>query len=170
MSEEFIEKAAHFNAIQDNKYMLFYAKQMLDKLDVYVKNEGFNDLQRDGVNSSEDQNRYVTKKDTRLQEQYVNWIRRLVYDQWKKPNNHLTKYANILQSMTSSKFMMLNITGGIANVTVGETQILGEVFKNASYYLTDTIIPIENKKGCVLKFSLNSISILFLIYFDKFFP
>ena len=126
--EEFIEKAAHFNAVQDNKYMLFYAKQMLDKLDVYVKNEGFNDLQRDGVNSSEDQNRYVTKKDTRLQEQYVNWIRRLVYDQWKKPNNHLTKYANILQSMTSAKFMMLNITGGIANVTVGETQILGEVF------------------------------------------
>lgn len=126
--EEFIEKAAHFNAVQDNKYMLFYAKQMLDKLDVYVKNEGFNDLQRDGVNRSEDQNRYVTKKDTRLQEQYVNWIRRLVYDQWKKPNNHLTKYANILQSMTSAKFMMLNVTGGIANVTLGETQILGEVF------------------------------------------
>ena len=126
--EEFIQRAAHFNAIQDNKYMLFYAKQMLDKIDVYVKNEGFNDLQRDGVNSSEDQNRYVTKKDTRLQEQYVNWIRRLVYDQWKKPNNHLTKYANILQSLTSAKFMMLNVTGGIANVTLGETQILGEVF------------------------------------------
>ena len=126
--EEFIEKAAHFNAVQDNKYMLFYAKNMLDKIDVYVKNEGFNDLQRDGVNSTEDQNRYVTKKDTRLQEQYVNWIRRLVYDQWKKPNNHLTKYANILQSMTSAKFMMLNVTGGIANVTLGETQILGEVF------------------------------------------
>ena len=135
--EEFIEKAAHFNAVQDNKYMLFYAKQMLDKIDVYVKNEGFNDLQRDGINSSEDQNRYVTKKDTRLQEQYVNWIRRLVYDQWKKPNNHLTKYANILQSMTSAKFMMLNVTGGIANVTLGETQILGEVFAK-EYFGKDT--------------------------------
>ena len=43
--EDFITKAAHFNAVQDNKYMLFYAKNMLDKLDVYVKNEGFNDLQ-----------------------------------------------------------------------------------------------------------------------------
>lgn len=126
--EDFINKAAHFNAVQDNKYMLFYAKNMIDKLDVYVKNEGFNDLQRDGVNSTEDENRYVTKKDTRLQEQYVNWIRRLVYDQWKKPNNKLTRGANILQSLTSAKFMMLNVTGGIANVTVGETQILGEVF------------------------------------------
>ena len=135
--EDFITKAAHFNAVQDNKYMLFYAKNMLDKLDVYVKNEGFNDLQRDGIHSSEDQNRYVTKKDTRLQEQYVNWIRRLVYDQWKKPNNKLTRYANILQSLTSAKFMMLNVTGGIANVTVGETQILGEAFAK-EYFGLDT--------------------------------
>ena len=126
--EEFIQKAAHFNAIQDNKYMLFYAKNMLDRINVYVKNEGFNDLQRTGKRTIDGQDTYVTKKDTRLQEQYVNWIRRLVYDQWKKPNNGLTRAANILQSLTSAKFMMLNVTGGIANVTVGSTQILGEVF------------------------------------------
>lgn len=126
--EEFIQKSAHFNAIQDNKYMLFYAKNMIDKLNVYVKNEGFNDLQRTGKRTIDGQDTYVTKKDTRLQEQYTNWIRRLVYDQWKKPNNGLTRAANILQSLTSAKFMMLNVTGGIANVTVGSTQILGEVF------------------------------------------
>ncbi len=126
--EEFIHKAAHFNAIQDNKYMLFYAKNMIDKLNVYVKNEGFNDLQKTGKSTIDGQDTYVTKKDTRLQEQYTNWIRRLVYDQWKKPNNGLTRAANILQSLTSAKFMMLNVTGGIANVTVGSTQILGEIF------------------------------------------
>lgn len=126
--EEFIQKAAHFNAIQDNKYMLFYAKNMLDRINVYVKNEGFNDLQKTGKRTIDGQETYVTKKDTRLQEQYVNWIRRLVYDQWKKPNNGLTRAANILQSLTSAKFMMLNVTGGIANVTSGSTQILGEVF------------------------------------------
>lgn len=126
--EEFIQKAAHFNAIQDNKYMLFYAKNMIDKLDVYVKNEGFNDLQKTGKRTIDGQETYVTKKDTRLQEQYTNWIRRLVYEQWKKPNNGLTRAANIMQSLTSAKFMMLNVTGGIANVTVGSTQILGEVF------------------------------------------
>ena len=120
--EEFITKAAHFNAIQDNKYMLFYAKNMIDKLDVYVKNEGFNNLRKD----SETASGYATKKDTRLSEQFENWIRRLVYDQWKKPNNYLTRAANILQSLSSSKFMMLNIIGGIANVTVGEANIFGE--------------------------------------------
>ena len=135
--EDYVIKAAHFNAVQDNKYMLFYAKRMIDKIDVYVKNEGFNDLQKDYANSDEYTTNYVTKKDTRLQEQYANWIRRLVYDQWKKPNGNFTRAANILQSLTSAKFMMLNITGGIANITLGTTQILGEVFAK-NYFGTAT--------------------------------
>lgn len=135
--EDYIIKAAHFNAVQDNKYMLFYAKRMIDKIDVYVKNEGFNDLQKDYANSDEYITNYVTKKDVRLQEQYANWIRRLVYDQWKKPNGNFTRAANILQSLTSAKFMMLNITGGIANITLGTTQILGEAFAK-DYFGTTT--------------------------------
>ena len=87
--------------------MLFYAKNMLDRINVYVKNEGFNDLQRTGKRTIDGQDTYVTKKDTRLQEQYVNWIRRLVYDQWKKPNNGLTRAANILQSLTSPRICVL---------------------------------------------------------------
>ena len=133
--EEFITKAAHFNAIQDNKYMLFYAKNMIDKLDVYVKNEGFNNLRKD----SETASGYATKKDTRLNEQFENWIRRLVYDQWKKPNNHLTRAFNILQSLSSSKFMMLNVTGGIANITLGEANIFGEVLAK-DYFGGDTYL------------------------------
>ena len=135
--EDYVIKAAHFNAVQDNKYMLFYAKRMIDKIDVYVKNEGFNDLQKDYANSDEYTTNYITKKDTRLQEQYANWIRRLVYDQWKKPNGNLTRVGNILQSLTSAKFMMLNITGGIANITLGTTQILGEAFAK-DYFGTAT--------------------------------
>lgn len=128
--EDFILKSAHYNAIQDNKLMLFYAKNMIDKIDVYVKNEGFNDLQRNIQRSSEDNNVYVTKKDSNLQKQYVNWIRRLVYDQWKQPNNLLTRASNVAQSFTSAKFMMLNVTGGIANITVGATQIYAEILAN----------------------------------------
>ena len=128
--EDFIEKSAHFNAIQDNKYMLFYGKHMLDDINVYVKNYGFGDLQKTGKKTLDGEEEYVTKKDTRLQEQYTNWIRRLVFDQWKKPNNKLTRAANVMQSLTSAKFMMLNLNGGIANVTAGSTQILGEVIAN----------------------------------------
>lgn len=126
--EEFITRAAHYNAVQDNKYMLFYASEMLKKLPVYVKNSGFKNLKRvrnTGVGEDVD---YEKAIDSRLQEQYINWLRRLIYDQWKRPNNYLTRAANIMQNLTSAKFMMLNVTGGIANVTVGETQIAAEAF------------------------------------------
>lgn len=126
--EDFIRKAAHFNAVQENKYMLFYAKNMLDKMDVYVKNAGFKNLRRDSLNSTEDNPAYIKQKDTNLQEQYANWLRRLIYEQYKKPNNNLTRIANLMQSFTSAKFMMLNVTGGIANYTVGDTQIIAERF------------------------------------------
>ncbi len=125
--EDFIIKAAHYNAVQENKYMLFYAKHMIDNLDIYVKNLGFNDLQTTGERTADDKNIYATKKDTNLQKQYVNWVRRLVLDQWKESNNRFTRAGDILQSLTSAKFMMLNITGGIANITAGHVQIIGEL-------------------------------------------
>ena len=64
--EDYITKAMHFNAIQDNKYMLFYAKNMLDKLRVYVKNEGFNNLQKDAALSTDEETKYVTRKDNEM--------------------------------------------------------------------------------------------------------
>lgn len=123
--EDFIQKAAHYNAVQDNKYMLFYAKQMIDKLDVYVKETGSNKLKRNDYNSIDGFDTYETKKDTNLSKQYANWIRRLVYDQWKE-SGKLTRAANLLQGLTSAKFMMLNVTGGLANITVGETNVMME--------------------------------------------
>ena len=122
--EDFINKAFHFNAVQENKFMLFYAKNMIDKLENYVQNLGFNELQKEGGENG----KYITKQDSRLQDQFANWIRRIVYEQWKEPNARYTRVANILQSLTSAKFMMLNVSGGVANITVGHVQILGEIF------------------------------------------
>ena len=141
---DFIIKASHFNAIQDNKYMIFYAKNMLDKLDVYSKNVGFNNLRIDSLNGTETNPVYITKKDDNLKQQYANWIRRLVYNQYKKPNNGFTRAGNIMQSLTSAKFMMLNVTGGIANYTVGSTQIIAErfakeYFGNKNWYKASTL-------------------------------
>lgn len=126
--EEFILKAANFNAIQDNKYMLFYAKNMIDNQQVYVKNFGFSRLQKTGNRTIEGTSEYASKTDEHLRGQYINWLRRIIYDQYKKPNNRLTRFANIMQSATSAKYMMLNYAGGVANVTQGWTQILGERF------------------------------------------
>jgi hypothetical protein len=122
----FITQAAHFNAIQDNKYMLYYGKEMIDRMEVYQKNVGWSNLKKDHQRGARGETRYLTQKDERLQGQYENWIRRIIYNQFKESNANFTKVSNLLQSFTSAKFMMLNITGGIGNVTVGESNLAGE--------------------------------------------
>lgn len=134
--QDFISAAGHYNAIQDNKQLLFYTHRMLGKMKAYDTNLGWNNLRKDSQTSTSDETSYIEKADTRLQEQFDNWIRRLVYDQYKIPQNKLTRTASMLQSFTSAKFMMLNITGGIGNITVGESAIAGEYI--AKEYFTPT--------------------------------
>lgn len=134
--QDFISAAGHYNAIQDNKQLLFYTHRMLGKMKAYDTNLGWNNLRKDSQTSTSDETSYVEKADTRLQEQFDNWVRRLVYDQYKIPQNKLTKTASMLQSFTSAKFMMLNITGAIGNITIGESAIAGEYI--AKEYFTPT--------------------------------
>lgn len=134
--QDFISTAGHYNAIQDNKQLLFYTHRMLGKMKAYDTNLGWNNLRKDSQTSTSDETSYIEKVDTRLQEQFDNWVRRLVYDQYKIPQNKLTRTASMLQSFTSAKFMMLNITGGIGNITVGESAIAGEYI--AKEYFTPT--------------------------------
>lgn len=134
--QDFISAAGHYNAIQDNKQLLFYTHRMLGKMKAYDTNLGWNNLRKDSQTSTSDETSYIEKADTRLQEQFDNWVRRLVYDQYKIPQNKLTRTASMLQSFTSAKFMMLNITGGIGNITVGESAIAGEYI--AEEYFTPT--------------------------------
>lgn len=134
--QDFISAAGHYNAIQDNKQLLFYTHRMLGKMKAYDTNLGWNNLRKDSQTSTSDETYYIEKADTRLQEQFDNWVRRLVYDQYKIPQNKLTRTASMLQSFTSAKFMMLNITGGIGNITVGESAIAGEYI--AKEYFTPT--------------------------------
>lgn len=134
--QDFISAAGHYNAIQDNKQLLFYTHRMLGKMKAYDTNLGWNNLRKDSQTSTSDETSYIEKADTRLQEQFDNWVRRLVYDQYKIPQNKLTRTASMLQSFTSAKFMMLNITGGIGNITVGESAITGEYI--AKEYFTPT--------------------------------
>lgn len=134
--QDFISAAGHYNAIQDNKQLLFYTHRMLSKMKAYDTNLGWNNLRKDSQTSTSDETSYIEKADTRLQEQFDNWVRRLVYDQYKIPQNKLTRNASMLQSFTSAKFMMLNFTGAIGNITIGESAIAGEYI--AKEYFTPT--------------------------------
>lgn len=137
---QFIRLAGHQNAVQDNKYLFYYGQNMIKATPVLDDNIGFSNLRKDINRSTTDVTRYVEKAyDERLYNQFTNWGNRLIYDRYKLPNNKLTKAANIAQSLTSAKFMMLNITGGIGNVTVGRSSIFAEHIAKA-YFSTSAWI------------------------------
>lgn len=131
---QFIRLAGHQNAVQDNKYLFYYSQNMIKATPVLDDNIGFSNLRKDINRSTTDVTRYAEKAyDERLYDQFTNWGNRLIYDRYKLPNNKLTKAANIAQSLTSAKFMMLNITGGIGNVTVGRSGIFAEHIAKAYF-------------------------------------
>ena len=57
----------------------------------------------------------------------TNYARRRIYGQYKQPSKYAS-IANMLQGITSAKYMYMNIPGGFANVYTGWTNIMGEVF------------------------------------------
>lgn len=66
--------------------------------------------------------RFVQENTIKLVQQFH---RRMFFDQYHKPSKY-RPYANILQNIASSKFMMMNIIGGINNVNIGMIGIFAE--------------------------------------------
>lgn len=135
--KRFIREAAHYNAVQDNRIMLYYGQEMLKKQLQYDTNIGRKDLKINRRKSGGVKTVYQTRDSKRQYDQYTNWMRRLMFNQWKYDNPRWTRWANLAQSFTSANFMMMNIRGGIANVTLGETQILAEAFAKEYFGTTE---------------------------------
>ncbi len=56
-----------------------------------------------------------------------NWAHRVIFQEYKSPNK-LNRFGRTMQGITSAKYMMLNVTGGIANIETGLTNIYNEIF------------------------------------------
>ena len=124
---EYLEQIARYNAIQDNKQKLYFILDTLKHYKMYSRQYGLSGkLKQDDRQTSEDLVVYDESIDKQLIEQYENFLRRLLFNQWKEPQNTLNIVANSLQGLTSANYMMLNIKGGIANVTLGATGMLAE--------------------------------------------
>ena len=140
--EDFIEKATHYNALQDNKYQLYYIKNLLEDISRYKTKHG--KLIIDERKSTPDNVEYVKEGNTAVIDQYNNWVMRLLFDLYKVDKGKYTTAANIMQSITSTSFMTMNIRGGIANITVGESSMLAEAF--ASQYFGHKDLQIANAR------------------------
>lgn len=132
--QDFVTKAIHYNAIQDNRALAHYTRDALERANIYDQNSATTRFKRDGKASTLDSPQYVKVNDENLKQQFDVWYRRLFCDQWREPTSaKLNRIASYLQNFTSSTYMMMNIRGGISNITTGLTNIAGEAFA-ADYF------------------------------------
>lgn len=132
--QDFVTKAIHYNAIQDNRALAHYTRDALERANIYDQNSATTRFKRDGKASTPDSPQYVKVNDENLKQQFDVWYRRLFCDQWREPTSaKLNRIASYLQNFTSSTYMMMNVRGGISNVTTGFTNIAGEAFA-ADYF------------------------------------
>lgn len=129
---KFIEAAGRFNAVLENKEKLYQVLETLKNQRAYLrKYDMYGKLKKIDRNEEND-NAYATAIDNDLIKQYETFIRRLLWEQFKKPEGHYTRLLSRLQGFTSANYMMLNVKGGVANVTVGLQGIMAEA--NAGEY------------------------------------
>ena len=70
----------------------------------------------------------TTKSDnSNIVKHFENQVRKLIFNEFEMDEGTRSKVSRVMRNMVSSKFMMLNITGGIANVLYGKTQIQMEM-------------------------------------------
>lgn len=123
----YLEQASNYNAVLENKQKLYFLLSAMRRMKMYSRQYGGSgELKKDTRRSSDDNTVYEQSIDKEVIEQLEDWIRRLLFDQWKESEGIRTKLANALQGFTSANYMMLNIRGGVANVTLGETAIFAE--------------------------------------------
>lgn len=73
------------------------------------------------------QDNYHTISQDNTLKQVYGFTRRLIFEQFKEKSK-LNKYADLARNITSAKYMIFNVTGGIANIGTGFANIVGEAF------------------------------------------
>lgn len=125
--QEYITKAIDYNARKRAKYYIYLLLDELKSNNAYKTSYFSGKLKRDNANSTDIETKYQTEKQTRTIELINNFYNRVVLGEFKK-GSKLDRYANLMQNITSAKYMIFNVTGGIGNVLTGWTNIAGEVF------------------------------------------
>lgn len=126
--ENYLSQASDYNAVFENKNKLYFLLNILRDMKMYSRKYGsYGELKKQKVRD-DGTAIYKTSVDKKLIEQYENFLRRLFYGEWKEQEGNLTKLGNFLQGFTSANYMMMNLRGGFANVTLGLTGIAAEAF------------------------------------------
>ena len=84
---------------------------------------------KEGVLSNND---LVTTEQENALKIVQDFTRRAIFSQFRN-SDKMNKYADIAKNITSAKYMIFNVTGGIANIGTGFANIMGEFFAEDSF-------------------------------------
>ena len=158
--EDFVYNATIFNSRQAAKPYLYLLLEDLQRNDAYKLKAGWNrHLIRDYDRSTSDDPQYRMTRQRNTYDLIHNLARRLLFNQYHEKST-MRNVANFLQNLTSAKFMVFNLYGGIANVTTGSVNIAMEQFANDYFGVND----FRKAQG---KYLSNSAAILASAFTDK---
>lgn len=158
--ENFVHNATIFNSRQAAKPYLYLLLEDLSVNNTYmIKGIWGKKLIKDTSSSTDDDTTYMTVPQTRTREIVHNLARRLLYSQYHE-NNTPRAIANFLQNLTSAKYMVFNLYGGVANITTGKVNIAAEEFAN-EYFGFSEFAAAEKQ------YLMNSVGMIASMYSDK---
>ena len=125
----FIDSMYNFNIRNDIARLAKITSNQLRNMDIIKRNP--NDKLMDNRLLSritgKQEIRTTKSDDSNIVKHFENQVRKLVFNEFEMDEGTRSKVSRVMRNMVSSKFMMLNITGGIANVLYGKTQIQMEM-------------------------------------------
>lgn len=120
----FIDSMYNFNTRNDIARLAKITSNQLRNMDIIKRNP--NDKLMDNRLLSritgKQEIRTTKSDDSNIVKHFENQVRKLVFNEFEMDEGTCSKVSRVMRNMVSSKFMMLNITGGIANVLYGKTQ------------------------------------------------
>lgn len=131
----FIHNATIFNSRQSAKPYLYLLLEDLANNNAYML-RGMFDKRVVKTDSPKDNTMYRTVEQKNTYDVIHNLTRRLLFGQYHE-NSKPRAIANLLQNMTSAKYMVFNGYGGIANVATGKVNIAMEEAANEYFGYAD---------------------------------
>lgn len=122
--KDYIEKATMYNAKEELKSTVLL---LIEDLKTNEANEinHTNNVSISRKRSTSHNEVANTEKQLNTVDIVEMWYRRVFRNEFKKKHRY-NEFASLMQNLTSAKYMVFNVTGGIANVWTGVWNIMGE--------------------------------------------
>lgn len=136
----FIDQMYLFNSRNDASRLAKITINQLRNMD-FIKRAPNNEVSSNRLLSritGKEELRTFKNENANITKHFESQVRKLIFNEFELDEGTRSKVSRVLRNMVSSKFMMLNLTGGIANVLYGKTQIqmemaAGQYFKYSDF-------------------------------------